>query len=273
MPDIRCGKCGASLAPADSVCGACGEPVGAEQRFAVLGAKAEAFAADGLFDRAARTAETLLALPLASKDAKIWWRKRGAWLQRTDRPGAMDEAEAVLYASLLLDDKDDLSHQLWIDLLLRQGHLQKARDEYKRRLAEDPGDAVAQRHLSSLRLMDEMKAAPVPKSGMPAEKEGMILAWVKPTPMKMITVGSGILFCVGMLVYGLVASPHAAAPVAPILPQGTDEAMVKLASTSDDPMANLSQLMKVASDPWSNIVQILLYSAYLYWGWKEKRER
>jgi tetratricopeptide (TPR) repeat protein len=269
VDDNRCARCAGPLAAADAVCAACGEPVDAVKRASLLAGRAEAFAADGLYAQAARTAETLLALPLPPQDAKLWWRKRGAWLQRAGQPGALDSAEAALHASLLLDDSDDLSHQLWIDLLHRRGSVDKARAEYKARLDRDPADAVAQRHLASLRLMDEIKLAPPPKLNLPPEKDGMLLGYIRPTPWKMITAGSGLLFCVIMLVYGLGSSPQAA-PVQPILPAGGDDAMVKLAGAAGDPMAGLGPMMKMAADPLSNIVQIVLYSAYLFWGWKDK---
>jgi tetratricopeptide (TPR) repeat protein len=266
----RCGRCAGPLAAADAVCPACGEPVDAGKRASLLASRADALAADGLYAQAARSAETLLALPLAPQDAKLWWRKRAAWLQRGGQPGALDAAEAALHESLRLDDGDDLSHQLWIDLLQRRGSLEKARQEYKARLDRDPADAVAQRHLASLRLMDEIKLAPPPKLNLPPEKDGMLLGYIRPTPWKMITVGSGLLFCVIMLVYGL-GSPSQAAPALPSLPAGGDDAMVKLAGSAGDPMASLGPMMKMAADPLSNIIQIVLYSAYLFWGWKERK--
>jgi tetratricopeptide (TPR) repeat protein len=273
MDDNRCARCAGPLAAADSVCAACGEPVAPAKRASLLAGRAEALAKDGLYAQAARTAETLLALPLQPQDAKLWWRKRGAWLQRSEQPGAQDAAEAALHASLLLDDSDDLSHQLWIDLLHRRGSLDKARAEYKARLERNPEDAVAQRHLASLRLMDEIKLAPPPKLNLPPQKDGLLLGYIRPTPWKMITVGSGLLFCVIMLVYGLVSAPQIA-PAQPILPlggAGGDDAMVKLAGAAGDPMAGLGQVMKMATDPMSNVVQIVIYAAYLFWGWKDKQ--
>jgi len=271
VDDNRCARCAGPLAAADTVCAACGEPVDAFKRAKLLAGRADALAADELYAQAARTAETLLALPLQPQDAKLWWRKRAAWLQRAGQPGALDAAETALHASLLLDDSDDLSHQLWIDLLHRRGSLDKARAEYKARLDKDPDDAVAQRHLASLRLMDEIKLAPPPKLNLPPEKDGMLLGYIRPTPWKMITVGSGLLFCVIMLVYGLSSSSQAA-PVQAVLPAGGDDAMVRLAGAAGDPMAGLGPIMKMAADPMSNIIQIVLYAAYLFWGWKDRKD-
>jgi hypothetical protein len=47
--------------------------------------------------------------------------------------------------------------------------------------------------------------------------------------------------------------------------------MVKLAGEPGG--ASLGQLLSMAADPWSNIFQILVYSAYLFWGYKESRGR
>jgi tetratricopeptide (TPR) repeat protein len=238
------------LAPADSVCAACGEPVAAETRVALLKQRAEGLAGEELFAQAARVLETLLALPLSQADAKLLRRKRGAWLQRSGDPALMDAAEAALLASLRLDDGDDLSHQLWIDLLHRRGRLDEARKEYKSRLEADPDDAVAKRHLVSLRLMDDLKLAPPPKLDLPAVKGGLLMRAVHPTTSKMIAAGTGVLSCLYMLFEGWFGTPAA-------LPDGAE---------------SLGTIMKLAQDPWLNVAQVVIYSAYIFWGWKVRHD-
>src|SRR5580700_183147 len=145
--DLRCARCSNPLALVDTVCSQCGEPVPVEKRLALLSARAEAFAAAGSYAEAARAADGVTALPLAPAEAKLWFRKKGSWLQRAGQDRLLPAAEAALAEVLRLDDADDLSHQLWIDLLHRTGQLDKGRAWYKERLALNPEDAVAKRHL------------------------------------------------------------------------------------------------------------------------------
>lgn len=248
--DIRCGRCKGPLAPADSVCAACGEPVAAELRAALLKERAEGLAAEGHFAAAARAAESLLALPLTGADAKLWWRKRAAWLQRAGDPALLDAAEAASLASLRLDDNDDLSHHLWVDLLHRRGRLDEARKEYKGRLEAAPDDAVAKRHLASLRLMEDLKLAPPPKLDLPAVRGGLLMRAVHPTTSKMIAAGAGVLSCLYMLFESWFGTPAA-------LPDGAE---------------SLGTIMKLAEDPWLNFAQVVIYSAYIFWGWKVRHD-
>jgi tetratricopeptide (TPR) repeat protein len=239
------------LAPADPVCGSCGQPVAVAQRLALMAPRAEGYAAAGQYVEAARSAEAVLALPLADPDAKRWWRKRGAWLQRAGRPELLDAAEAALERSVRLDDADDLGHQLWIDLLQRLGRLDKARAWYKARLQADPEDAVAQRQLAALRLLEDFKLAPPPKLNLPEVKDRTLMKALRPTPWKLVCAGAGLLSCVFMLY-----SDWTGSAAGPPLPDG---------------MESMASIMKLASDPWFNGVQILAYGAYLLWGWRQSR--
>jgi tetratricopeptide (TPR) repeat protein len=268
VQDHRCARCSNPLALVDSVCPHCGEPVPVASRLAILGARAETLAESGQFAEAARAADAVTALELEPAEAKLWFRKKGAWLQRSGRPDSLAAAERALAEVVRLDDADDLAHQLWMDLLHRTGQLDKARNLYKGRLQRDPEDAVAKRHLAALRLMQDMQLAPSAGMKMPKFEDGFMMKMLRPTTMKMVTVGSGILFCVAMLIYGLVAPPEAA-PAAVALPVGSDEAMIKLAGGGGP--SSLGDLMKMAADPWSNLIQIVLYGAYLFWGWRLRK--
>lgn len=253
MSDMRCGKCGQALALADMVCASCGEAVPAEKRAAVLGARAEAFADAGQYAEAARAAEAVAALPLPLEGAKLWRRKRGSWLQRAGRPQLLDAAEACLSDALRLDDSDDLSHQLWMDLLQKRGSMDKARAWYKQRLVENPEDAAAKRHLASLRLLEDFKLAAPPKLSIPPAKEGMLMQAIRPNPWKMITVGFGFVSCLYMMVSAWTATGQQ-----PALLEGAE---------------SMASIMKLAEDPWFNGFQLLIYGVYLVWGWKELRGR
>lgn len=268
-PDERnCAHCGKPLALADRACASCGTPVPPERRLAILAARAEAFAADEDWADAARAAEAVLELAKDGPDAKLWWRKRASWLQRTGQPGLLDPAEAALAEALRLDDGDDLSHQLWIDLLQRRGELDKARGWYKQRLEINPEDGIAKKHLAALRLLADFKIAPPPKLALADSPDGFFMKMLRPTAWKMATAALGLLFCLVMLIHGGGAPPAAAPLAAP--PPGSDEAMVNLAG---GPAGDLGALMKVAADPMSNVVQIVLYALYIFWGVKARRAR
>lgn len=246
-----CGRCGALLAPADAVCAGCGEPVPASARAALLGARAEAQAAAGQFEQAAAAVQLVLALPLEAPEAKLWWRKRGSWLRRAGRPALLDEAETAFKRSVECDDADELGHQLWMDLLQSQGRLDEARAEYGRRIKLDPGDAVAARHLASLKLMDDLRSAPPPKLDLPPPKDGFLLKILRPTPPKMLGAGVGALSCVFVLYQSWTGAGAALS-----LPDGAE---------------GMGSFIKLAMDPWFNVLQIALYGAYIVWGWRSKR--
>jgi tetratricopeptide (TPR) repeat protein len=249
---LGCGRCGALLAPADAVCMACGEPVPVALRASVLGQRAEQLAQEGAYAQAARAVDGILALPLGSEEAIRWGRKQALWLQRSGRPADLEAAEVALMRALRLNDADDLSHQLWIDLLHRAGRLETARQEYKGRLAADPQDAVAARHLASLRLMEDLKLAAPPTVDLGSARQGLLVRVLYPTPYKMITAASGLLLCLFML----VAEAFGSASV-PKLPDGAEA---------------LAPIVKLAEDPMSNLAQVLLYGAYLYWGYRERHD-
>ena len=248
---VQCGRCGAKLAVADEVCVACGEAVPQGLRVALLAKRAQTFADDENYGQAVRSAEALLALSLEPKLAKIWWRKLAAWLQRLGRPEAFEAAEIALMRSVRLDDGDDLSHQLWVDLLQRRGRLETARQYYKGRLGLDPDDAVAARHLASLRLMEDLKLSAPPKLELEPAKRGLLLQALWPTPYKMIGAGIGLLSCLYMLF-----AAYTGGSGAPVLPDGAE---------------SMGSIMKLAEDPVLNGVQILIYGGYLVWGYRERR--
>jgi tetratricopeptide (TPR) repeat protein len=271
QPDLRCQKCANPLALADTVCPRCATPVPAELRVPLFTARAEAFAAAEQWAEAARAAEVVTSYPMDPKDAKLWWRKRGSWLQRAGDPRLLDAAEAALAEALRLDDGDDLSHQLWIDLLQRRGRLDTARALYKKRLEADPEDAAAKKHLAALRLLEDFKMTGLPKvAGIAEAPDGFFMKLVRPTRGKMVSVGLALALSIALLTWRLLQQPDAAAPIAAAVPDGVDtvDSITKLAS---NPMDNMGSLMRIASDPTSNILQIVACVAYLYWGWKDRR--
>jgi hypothetical protein len=94
---------------------------------------------------------------------------------------------------LRLDDSDDLSHQLWIDLLAKRGSLEKARAWYAQRLQLQPEDAMATRQLQVIRLSADFKAAPPPKLAIPdAKGQGILHKLLRPTRAKTAAAALGL---------------------------------------------------------------------------------
>ena len=275
MSTLSCGACGQALALADSQCPRCGVPVDPARRRALLAGRAEALAADGHYNEAARALGAVLEAGAPPDEAKKLWRKRSIWLQKGGDARHADEAEACLQRSMELDDADELGHQLWIDLLKQRGHLDRAKSVYEKRLAADPMDAVAMRQLAVIRSVADFLTAPRPKVSMEeGRKPGLLERWIKPTPKKMLTAGSVLVFGLGGMVYGFFSAP--VAPAAQAAAGGlSDAAAVALAQSSSGAASwaggGGGPLMQALSDPWINGIQVLLAAAYLWWGFKERR--
>lgn len=247
--DLRCSSCSKPLALADKACANCGTPVPPALRTGVLVARAEQQAEAGQYAEAARSLELLLGELSEAKGDKLLWRKRGSWLLRSGKPELMDAAESAFAEALRLDDNDDLSHQLWMDLLNRRGHGEKARAWYEQRLQLNAEDAMAKRQLAILRLTADFKAAPLPKLDIPAGREGLLFRMVKPTPYKLVMAGAGALFALGALISALFAGQDAAV-------------------TGD---AEMGSIINLAMDPWVNGIQAMVFGAYVVWGWFEMK--
>lgn len=251
---LQCDQCGKPLALADKACPACGAAVDPVARRRLLLGRAEALAERGQFAEAARSLEDVLRQELEPAEAKLLWRKRGVWLLRSGRGDLLDAAEAALAEALRLDDADDLSHQLWIDLLVRRGTSEKAREWYRQRLALQPEDAMATRQLQVLKLSADFKAAPLPKLDLPAEGgKGIFYKLLKPSPTKRAGAALGLLFNGGLTIRALMAPSLA---------------------ISGDPGSGADQLgsvVQLLNDPWLPGVQALMFAAYLIWSWKAAR--
>lgn len=267
MNALQCQKCGQNLAMAESQCSACGTAVPVAQRLAVLLPRAEAFAEQESFAEAARALEPALALALEPAEAKKLWRKKGVWMRKAavDQPELLDGAEAALGESLRLDDADDLSHQVWIDLLVQRGFGEKARSWYQQRLQLNPDDAMAKRQMLVLKLASDFKAQPRPQSQLDLGQEPDNIFWrmVVPTPGKAYAMGASGLVSLGIALYAAISPagppPAAAAPVDP-----------DLASAM---AANPAQLMSGLMDPWTNLVAAALCGAYVYWAYTRRKRR
>lgn len=248
-----CRQCGKPLALADSVCSACGAPVPAADRRRLLLGRAEAQAEAGNYAEAARQLEAVLRDEIPAQEARLLWRKRGAWLQRAGRPELLDAAEASLAEALRLDDSDDLSHQLWIDLLNKRGMLDKARAWYAQRVQADPDDGMAHRQLSIIKLSVDFKTAPKPKLDLDPGHEGLFAKALKPSGLKMASAG------LGLVVNGVLMVRALAMPPAGI---SGDEA---------SGVGQFSAFMGLLNDPWMPGIQVVLCGAYLLWCWKARR--
>jgi tetratricopeptide (TPR) repeat protein len=249
----RCRQCGKQLALADLQCPACGQAVPAEDRRQLLLDRAEGQAASGLYAEAARGLEGLLRQELPVDEARLLWRKRGAWLQRSGRPELMDAAEAALAESLRLDDNDDLSHQLWIDLLGKRGQLDKARAWYAQRLQLRPDDAMAQRQLTVIKLSADFKSAPRPTLELGPAPKSLFSRALKPTPVKAGTMALGLLVNGIMLLRALFTTPAGV--------RGDESSGVE----------QFASVLSLLNDPWLPGIQVVVCAAYLIWAWKELR--
>jgi tetratricopeptide (TPR) repeat protein len=242
----RCRQCDKPLALADQLCSACGQPVPAEDRRKALLARAEALAGTGQFMEAARSLEAALQSELEPDEARLLWRKRGVWLLRSQRPELLDAAEAALAESLRLDDSDDLSHQLWIDLLAKRGSLEKARAWYAQRLQLQPEDAMATRQLQVIRLSADFKTAPPPKLAIPdAKGQGILHKLLRPTRAKTAAAALGLLVNAALLLK-VYFWPF----------QGV----------KGDPASGIEQMGSIIlllNDPWLPGIQAALCAAYL----------
>ena len=282
MSLATCGQCGGPLALVDAVCPACHTPVPAAGRRALILARAEALAADERWGEAARMAVAAPGEGLEPAETKRLLRQRAVWLQRQGSPASLEEAQALLKKVVVEDPADNLAHQVWMDLLKRLGRQAEAKAHYQACLALNPDDAVSKRQLSVMRLSADFVSAPPPKLALGnSGKAGTMEKWIKPTPKKMISAGSVVLFGLGGMVWNFfypTAAPVAAA-VAKSAGSLSDSAAVALAQSASGPgswvanpaAAANSPMMHVLSDPWINGIQVALALAYLWWGWKDRR--
>lgn len=246
--DRRCTKCNQPLALADRVCASCGAPVPQSQRLGVMLTRVEELAESGHYVEAARSVESVLAEFSEAKVDKLLWRKRGGWLLRSGRADLMDGAESALAESLRLDDNDDLSHQLWIDVVNRRGQIEKARAWYRERLALNPEDGMAKRQMAILRLTSDFKNAPAPKLNLPPVREGLLYRMIKPTMGKAITMGFSTLGSAAQFFWAMSS---------------------KGSQLADQPeLAGVGQFL---NDPWMPGIMTVLGIAYMFWAWKELR--
>lgn len=249
-----CRQCGKPLAVADQVCAACGHAVPAADRLRLLLERAEGMASAGAYAEAARTLEGALQQDLDPGTAKLLWRKRGGWLVRAGRPELLDAAEAALAEALRIDDSDDLSHQVWMDLLGRRGHLDKARAWYEERLRLEPGDAMASRQLQILKLRADFQAAPLPKLDLPqADPKGMMAGLFRPSPLKNGLAG------LGLLVNGVLLARALLAPGPVVRGDGISG------------VEEMGAFLKLLNDPWLPGVPAAFCAAYLAWAWWMRR--
>jgi hypothetical protein len=269
MNPMHCQKCGHALALADKACQACQSPVPAAQRQAMLMPRAEALAESGRWAEAARALQGVLDLGLDADQAKGLWRKKGGWLRRAAEaePQQLDGAEAAFEQARRLDDSDEMSHQLWIDLLVQRGQGEKARDFYKARLEKDPADAVAQRQLTVLRLAADFKTQPRPKTILDERQEprGALWKMIAPSPWKTWSLGFSGVFSLVIAINGFLSGRHIEAPV-PDNPGDADLAALAAISSPADAMAKLL-------DPWLNLYVALACAAYVGWAYLRSRER
>jgi tetratricopeptide (TPR) repeat protein len=269
MNGSQCEKCGHALAIADQRCPGCGAAVPDAQRLAVMLPRAEAFAADERFAEAARALEPALALSLDAAQAKALWRKKGVWLRKgaETQPQLLEGAEVALTKALHLDDTDDLSHQIWIDLLVQRGLADKARAWYKQRLEADPEDGMAKRQMAVLRLAADFKTQPRPQSQLDLEPEphGYLWKMVAPTAWKIWSIGLSGVFSLIIAINGALSGP----PVAPAAQAPVDPELAAATAASINP----AQLIGKAADPWLNFYVALLSAAYVYWGYSRRKVR
>ena len=247
--DLRCEQCGHALALADERCASCGLEVPLERRQARMVARAESLAEAENFREAARALEAPLKTA-PPEQAKLLWRKRGGWLRRAGDPALLDQAEAALAESLRLDDNDDMSHQVWMDLLQSRGLLDKARGWYHQRLQANPEDQMAKRQMAILRLSADFKTATPPKLAIPESgKPGLFSRLLKPSKGKLATAW------ITAITSGIQAG-YAFSPGGHAL----------------DNVPELGAIGPMLNDPWTPTLITVLAVAYLVWAAKGQHD-
>lgn len=194
MAALKCEKCSAALALADTLCQACGTPVPRAHQ-AELYLKRAGIAADaGQFNEAVRQLERAIGCFDDPAQGQPWLKKLGLWLEKEPAPGDEEKAEAAFLRARELEDKDELAHQLWINHLVRRGLDGRAEKYYQERLGKDALDSVASRQLSVLKLAREFKAQPVKVTLDLGTPHGFFAKALTPTPMKIMVVGVNTVF-------------------------------------------------------------------------------
>jgi tetratricopeptide (TPR) repeat protein len=200
---ISCEKCGAAMAPAESICSSCGAPAPAGKAALLLLGRAEKAWESGQGGEAVANLERAIQSGLPAPQNVTSWRKLGVWLEKLaneeGRPELLPRAGQAFKSALELDDSDDIAHQLFIANASKQGLLGLASEHYQKRLQADPQDAVALKQLNVIKLSADFLAKPAPVA---AKREPLnpIERWLKPRPWKVGTVSLNLLMCLGMAV-------------------------------------------------------------------------
>jgi hypothetical protein len=268
MIGLQCEKCGQALALAETQCPACGTPVPSARRMEAFLQRAEGLAEEERFAEAAKALDPVLSMDLDAVQGKTLWRKKGVWLRKASQaqPQWLDGAEAALAESLRLDDHDDLSHQIWIDLLVQRNYAEKARLWYRQRLELNPEDAMAKRQLAILKLAADFKSQPPQRpSSETLEPDSLLWRLILPTSGKAWTLGFNGLFCSAMLFHSIFSGPAAPAAAAPVDPD--------ISSAVDASSLGMGELFKSFDDPWAWGIQALLCWAYVAWYFQRRSRR
>lgn len=272
---MNCKKCDAMLAPADEVCQRCGEAVDAAEAAQNLLSRAESLRQGGQFEEAIQYFRRALARPLPRPQAAAAWQKFGLLLEKQDqvhpRAGRLAEAGSAYYQARELDDANETLHQLWIANLSNQGSPEPALAYYKKRLADDPGDALAAKMLQIARLSAEFKLNPVKVPARTPVKHGMLVGMVarllRPNAMTFGLASTSFLISLTLLVVGL--SLPSVAPPPPL--EGASGVAVDSGIQSTDGGA-FFLISGLLFNPVSNLVSCLLWGGYFAFLWKARKK-
>ena len=256
MQSFSCERCGAPMAVAELQCSNCGLKAPQGRAAALLLSKAEMAFDAGRLTEAAGLLERAFddGAPEASQAAG--WRKLALWQQKAVAAGGPPDLEAkaskALARAIELDDRDPLSHQLYIAHYARLGRLDQAAAYYKARAEANPDDLQAARQLQVIRLSGDFLASP-PKVTLNLPPPSKLERLLRPTPVKTATVGLNLLAAVAGLAYSLVHDAPAPGPV------------------SDDVMPGMDQLIASLNSPWTWGFQGAISALLLWFMFRNRR--
>jgi tetratricopeptide (TPR) repeat protein len=268
---MNCKKCGALLAPADEVCLQCGEKVDAGESARRWLRRAEDLRLAGSAEEAIQAYHKALKAPLPPDEAGPAWQKLGQLLEKQDQvrpqPGRLAEAGEAYSHARDLDPGNETLHQLWIANLSNQGSPEPALAYYKKRLAEDPADALAARMLQVARLSLEFKLNPVKVPARAPEKHGilagMIHKFIEPSAYTFGLAVTSFLISLVLLVWGFFIPGASSAPVPAV------EAVPGMQATDG---GSSMLLFSMLFNPMSNFISCLVWGGYFAYLWKARKK-
>jgi tetratricopeptide (TPR) repeat protein len=197
------------MALADASCGACGAKAPEGRAALALYERAEAAWEAGQHADALARLERAFSQGIPQEKLALARRKQGVWLEKLaaeeGNPLLHSKAGEAYLASLELDFKDAITHQLFIAHWAGQGLVTRAAEYYKKRLEADPENAEARRQLELVKLSSDLAAAPI-KSSLDLPKT-LVEKWLEPRPWKLFMAFLTLFGSLAMVVLSLRQRP------------------------------------------------------------------